>query len=44
MPVKYVDEKTGKFNKEVLVSQTGAPSAFGIKTVEDLVRTSLSIG
>jgi hypothetical protein len=34
MPVKYVDEKTGEFNKEVLHTQTGAPSAYGIKTIE----------
>lgn len=42
MPIKYVDEKTGKFNKEVLLKATGAPSAYGIKTLKQLVKTSQS--
>ena len=40
MPVKYVDEKTGKFNQASLKG-TGAPTAYGIKTIEDLVKTSM---
>jgi hypothetical protein len=34
MPVKYVDEKTGKFIQDVLVKSTGAPSAYGIRSIE----------
>jgi hypothetical protein len=41
MPVKYLDEKTGKFNEEVLTQKTGAPAAYGIRTAEELVKTSL---
>jgi len=41
MPVKYVNEQTGKFNKDVLLNHSGAPSAYGITTIEDLVYTSL---
>ena len=40
MPIKYVDEETGKFIRENLLN-TGAPSAHGIKTVHDLVKSSL---
>jgi len=43
MPVKYVDEETGEFNDDVLLKETGAPSAYGIKTVADFVKTSLSL-
>ena len=43
MPVKYVDEKTGEFIPGML-KQTGAPSAYGIKTAAQLVQTSLSTG
>ena len=42
MPVKYVDEKTGKLIQEVLLKSTGAPSAYGITTIEKLVANSLS--
>jgi len=41
MPVKYVDEHTGEFIKGALVG-TGAPSAYGIKTPQQLVATSLA--
>ena len=41
MPVKYVDERTGEFLKGALVG-TGAPSAYGIKTPNQLVATSLA--
>lgn len=41
MPVKYVDEKTGELIPKVVKEQTGAPSAYGIKTIKDLVRTSM---
>ena len=44
MPVKYVNEQTGEFNREVLLNQTGTPSAYGITTIEELVETSLSGG
>lgn len=40
MPVKYVNEETGEFYKEVVLKMTGAPSAYGINTVEELVKTS----
>ena len=42
MPIKYVNEKTGKFIVESL-KDTGAPSRYGILTAEDLVATSLSM-
>ena len=41
MPVKYVNEKTGEFIPEML-AKTGAPSAYGITTADQLVSTSLS--
>jgi len=41
MPIKYVDENTGKFLPGAL-ENTGAPSRFGITTPEQLVATSLS--
>ena len=40
MPIKYVDPATGRFNRENL-KDTGAPSALGFKTPEDLVRSSM---
>jgi hypothetical protein len=40
MPIKYADPATGKFIRANL-AKTGAPSAMGIKTIADLVRTSL---
>lgn len=42
MPIKYVNETTGQFDQKVLKEQTGAPSAYGIKTIEQLVQTSVS--
>ena len=39
IPVKFVDEITGELNQDVL-NQTGAPSAYGITTIEELVETS----
>ena len=43
MPVKYVDANTGDFLPGAL-AKTGAPSAYGITTPEQLVVTSLSQG
>ena len=40
MPVKYVDESTGEFLPGAL-ENTGAPSRYGIKTMEELVAPSL---
>ena len=40
MPIKYVDETTGELIQKVLDEQTGAPSAYGIKTMEQLIETS----
>ena len=40
MPVKYVDEASGELIAETL-GTTGAPSSYGIRTIEDLVQTSL---
>lgn len=40
MPVKYVNENSGEFNRVELMN-TGAPSAYGISTIEDLVKTSM---
>jgi len=42
MPVKYVNEQTGEFNRDVLLNETGAPSAYGIKNIEQLVSTSMA--
>ena len=42
MPIKYVDEITGEFHREVLLKATGAPSAYGITTLDQLVKTSTS--
>jgi len=41
MPITYVNERTGEFIESSL-KDTGAPSRYGIKTPEELVRTSLS--
>ena len=41
MPVKYVDPATGEFIPEAL-AKTGAPSAYGVKTAEQIVAMSLS--
>lgn len=43
MPVKYVDETTGELIDKVVLEQTGAPSAYGIKTIEQLVHTSMAV-
>lgn len=40
MPVKYVDPVTGQFNQAEL-AKSGAPSAYGITTSDDLVRSSM---
>lgn len=42
MPVKYIDEKTGELIREVVLRETGAPSAYGINTIEQLVKTSMT--
>lgn len=42
MPVKYVCEKTGEFLDTDALKKSGAPRAYGIKTVEELVKTSLT--
>lgn len=42
MPVKYVNETTGELIDDVVKEQTGAPSAYGITTVEQLVQTSVA--
>jgi hypothetical protein len=42
MPVKYVCDKTAKFLDNQAVKESGAPRAYGIKTVEDLVAMSLT--
>jgi len=41
MPVKFIDEKTGEFLDTDAMKQSGAPRAYGIKSVEDLVKSSL---
>ena len=40
MSVKYVDEATGDFLPGAL-EKTGAPTRYGIKTMEELVAPSL---
>ena len=40
MDVKYIDETTGEFLPGSLLN-TGAPSAYGINTIGNLVKTSL---
>jgi len=42
MPVKYVNETTGELIDKVVLEQTGAPSAYGIKTIDQLLRTSMA--
>jgi hypothetical protein len=34
MPVKYICDKTGEFLDNDAVNKSGAPRAYGIKTVE----------
>jgi hypothetical protein len=43
MPVKYVCEKTGRFLDTQAVKESGAPRAYGINTVEDLVSMCLTL-
>ena len=40
MDIKFLNEKTKEFNKEAL-KKSGAPSAYGITTIQALVKTSL---
>lgn len=42
MPVKYIDEKTFQFLDNDAVKASGAPRAYGIKTADQLVATSLT--
>jgi hypothetical protein len=42
MPVKYVCEKTGEFLDNDAMLASGAPRAYGIKTADDLVASSLT--
>lgn len=42
MPVKYVCSKTGEFLDNEAVSKSGAPRAYGIKTADDLIASSLA--
>jgi hypothetical protein len=42
MPVKYIDEKTLKFLDNDAVKASGAPRAYGIRTLEQLVASSLT--
>ncbi len=44
MPVKYIDDKTGEFLENDAMKKSGAPRTYGITTVEQLVKTSLSEG
>ena len=44
MPVKYVNEVTGELIEDVVLKQTGAPSAYGIKTIEQPIQTSRASG
>ena len=34
MPIKYVNESTGELNRDIVTTKTGAPSAYGITTIE----------
>ena len=34
MPIKYVDEHSGEFYRDVLLNNYGAPSSYGITTIE----------
>jgi len=40
MPIQYVNPETEEFNLDA-IKDSGAPSVYGIKTVEDLVSTSI---
>lgn len=40
MPVKYIDEKTHELLDNDAVNKSGAPRAYGIKNVADLVGTA----
>jgi len=42
MPVKYICDKTGEFLDNEAVKKSGAPRAYGIKSPDDLVSTSLT--
>jgi hypothetical protein len=42
MPVKYVCEKTGEFLDNDAMRASGAPRAYGIRTADDLVASSLT--
>jgi len=42
MPVKYIDEKTGEFLDNDAMRASGAPRAYGIKTADQLVASSLT--
>jgi hypothetical protein len=42
MPVKYMDEDTCQFVNSKAFQESGAPSAYGIQTIDDLVSTSLT--
>ena len=43
MPVKYVDDKTGEFLQDSkALKESGAPRAYGIKSAEQLVASSLA--
>jgi len=42
MPVKYVDDKTGEFLDTDAVKKSGAPRAYGITNVDQLVAMSLT--
>jgi hypothetical protein len=42
MPVKYVCEKTGAFLDNDAMKASGAPRAYGIKTADELVASSLT--
>jgi len=42
MPVKYVDEKTGEFLDTQAMKESGAPRSYGIKTLDQLVASSLT--
>jgi len=42
MPVKYICEKSGEFLDNEAVKKSGAPRAYGIKSVDELVASSLT--
>lgn len=43
MPVKYICDKTAKFLDNDAVKASGAPRAYGIKNLEQLVSSSLTV-